>query len=492
MIKANRTFAVELDGRKQQCIVITRSEVELPTYLLQGEKQCGYLYRDGLVRSWYWNNLALVGDERCLVFDPLPLFNIADIATTHRTEALELTRTLSEMLSDLPASFMDLSSGILPLWRIWGIEGGGILVLPQDLSDLFSSCAEEQMRYEMSSAWVHHGLHPAFTLCDQMTQLLYYAAVGFSPFSPKNSREDSFRALPVKLCNTGLSKEVQAFIDENLSASLTRQRDLTGNKESQKALTWFTEATTSLQWTLQNQVSSRTYEQYNEIPLCQVFLAKQKKRADTRIFWRKKGWIVISIAIAVIAIGSFTYNRVKIALQPPYTAGMDQISVIKEYYASQNALDLQNMEASLAKGVKDPAAMEVTNLFVTRQTRQAYEGINTQIDPNKWIAEGKPAIMEGTFIYGVTDLVVRKLDETHYEASGTLYTPYSYSNEESSNGERQAEIPIYQYQITQQFGVELAKRGWFEITSISGVQVKELGKVLVPTYSRNQGTAQPQ
>jgi hypothetical protein len=31
----------------------------------------------------------------------------------------------------LPSSFLDLSSGILPLWRIWGVEDGSLLILPR-------------------------------------------------------------------------------------------------------------------------------------------------------------------------------------------------------------------------------------------------------------------------------------------------------------------------------------------------------------------------
>jgi hypothetical protein len=43
---------------------------------------------------------------------------------------------------------------------------------------------------------------------------------------------------------------------------------------------------------------------------------------------------------------------------------------------------------------KNPASMEVTNLFVHPTDKTGFEGINTQIDPTDWISEGKPAILE--------------------------------------------------------------------------------------------------
>jgi hypothetical protein len=127
--------------------------------------------------------------------------------------------------------------------------------------------------------------------------------------------------------------------------------------------------------------------------------------------------------------------------------------------------------------------MEVTNLFVTRQTRLAYEGINSQVDPNRWIADGKPALVEGTFLYGVADVEVVQQDETTFTATGTLYTPYSYTDE----GEQQVQsqgVPIYLYHITQQFTVEMGKRGWYEITDIKAVNVDFVERVVVPSQKR--------
>ncbi len=494
MVGAPDVFSSVIEQNTYTCMAIGPSGVELPSYLLQGQKAPGYIIVEGeKPRPWYWKGLSVVEDKRCLYFDTIDLFPITDIATTRRSRALPLLRELAKALSSLPAKFLDLSSNTLPLWRIWGIEDGGFLILPQDLADLFSSCAEEDVRYSMSSAWVHHGLHTPFSLCDQMVQLLYFAAAGFPPFGALETREDGFRAIPLSLVSLNLDQRSTSFIDNTLRLSLAKQREASGNMESQKALSWFIEATENLQWTLKDRKEAPTYEAMREVPTSSLFLANQKKRAERSIFWRKKGWIVITVVASVTLIVWFATGRIKEALSPPYTAGMPAEQVIEEYYTSQNELDLQKMEASLAKKVKNPAAMEVTNLFVSRQTRQAYEGITTQIDPNTWIANGKPDLLEGTFIYGVADVRIRQLDSQNYEVTSTLYSPYPYFEDQEETMVKEGEIVIFRYEQIQHFSIGVHKRGWLEITSLDNKKLNRLEDLRIPTYkreSRSIGTPQ--
>jgi hypothetical protein len=163
---------------------------------------------------------------------------------------------------------------------------------------------------------------------------------------------------------------------------------------------------------------------------------------------------------------------------------MTAVQVIEEYSPAQNELDLQKMEASLAKRVKNPAAMEVTNLIVSRQTRQAYEGITTQIDPNTWIANGKPDILDGTFIYGVSDVRVRELDDQRYEATSVLYSPYPYFEDQEETMVSEGEIVIFRYEQVQIFSLAVSKRLWLEITSLDNKELRRLENLRIPTYKR--------
>ncbi len=489
MVVAPSVFTSVIEQKSYTCMAIGPSGVELPSYLLQGQKAPGYIIVEGQKpKTWYWEGLSVVEDKRCLYFEPLHLFPITEIATTKRSKALPLVRELAQALSILPTKFLDLSSNTLPLWRIWGIEEGGFLILSQDLADLFSSCAEEDVRYGMVSAWVHHGLHTPFALCDQLVQLLYFAAVGFPPFGATETREDSFRALPLSLSSLSLDQQSTAFIDTTLRLSLSKQREASGNLENQKALAWFVQATRNLQWDLQDRTDAPTYESMRKVPSSAVFLENQKKRSERNIFWRKKGWIVVSVVLTVTLVVWFTTGRIKDAMAPPYTAGMTAEQVIEEYYIAQNELDLQKMEASLAKKVKNPASMEVTNLFVSRQTRQAYEGITTQIDPNTWIANGKPDLLEGTFLYGVADVRIRELDSNNYEVTSVLYSPYPYFEDQEETMVNEGETVIFRYEQVQHFSIEVSKRGWLEITSLDNKDLRRLENLRIPTYKKENKT----
>ncbi|WP_320130544.1 hypothetical protein [uncultured Sphaerochaeta sp.] len=479
------TFDTLLEGTEYSCITIGEKGIELPSYLMQGIKACGYIVRNGVSESWYWDGLTIAKNKRCIYFKKLPLFSITDLATKKRSQALALVRELAKALAVLPPKFLDLSSGILPLWRIWFLTDGGVLILPQTLADLFSSCAIETTRAFQSTGWVHYDTHKPFTLCDQMTQFLYFAILGFPPFLSGETREDAFRPLPVSILpNLQLPEKTIDFIDDTLKLSLTKQRDASGNQESNAALSWFIEQTEGLQWNLEDRDEPRTRDSYNQDPSCGPFLEKQKKRADRKIFWRKKGWIVASVVAVVFLVVWFTGSRIKASLTPPYTAGMSDVQIIDEFYAGQTELDIQKMEASLSGKAKNPASMEVTNLFVSRQTRQAYENISTQIDPNKWIKEGKPAIPEGTYLYGVTDVKIVQTGDNVYRATSTIYTPYSYSDDTTNDEEQPsaAHAFMYSYQQVQEFTFGVSKHGWTVITNITNISVKDLGRFEVETY----------
>ena len=485
MVVSPRVFTSVIEQKPYTCIAIGPKGVSLPSYLLQGQKSPGYIIVPGeKPKKWYWEGFAVADDQRCLYFESINLFPITDIATTKRSDALPLIRELAQALEMLPLTFLDLSSNTLPIWRIWGIEEGGFLILSQDLADLFSSCAEDDVRYSMLSAWVHHGIHTPFSLCDQMTQLLYFAAMGFPPFGAKETREDGFRALPLSLSSVGLEQKSMAFIDATLRLSLSKQREASANLETQKALFWFVEATEGLEWNLKNRTEAPSYEDMRNVGSSAPFLEDQKKRSDRSVFWRKKGWIVISVAVALTLVLWFTTGRIRDALAPPYTAGMAAEQVIQEYYTAQNELDLQKMEASLGKKAKNPAAMEVTNLFVSRQTRKAYEGIDTQIDPNTWIGSGRPPLLEGTFLYGITDVTIRAINTTDYEVTSILYSPFPYFEDQEGAVAEEGELIIFRYEQVQYFRIEPSKRGWLEITSLENRTLRRLESLKVPTYRR--------
>ena len=97
--------------------------------------------------------------------------------------------------------------------------------------------------------------------------------------------------------------------------------------------------------------------------------------------------------------------------------------------------------------------------------------------------------MEGTFLYGVTDVSVTSLTDTTFRAQGILYTPFSYfESEEPAIESTVQSVVVFTYLLTQDFTLEMGKRGWYEITSISRSEVEPLEKLAVPTYPRGGQT----
>ena len=122
----------------------------------------------------------------------------------------------------------------------------------------------------------------------------------------------------------------------------------------------------------------------------------------------------------------------------------------------------------------------------SRQNRKAYEGFSPTVDPNEWLAEGKKPLVEGSFLYGTTDVTVTRLDERTFEAQGILYTPYPYDEEEVKAEDRPD--GAYLYTLTQTFTLEVGKRGWYEITSISSPRIDRIGFLEVEIIPRFEQT----
>ena len=482
-------FNATYNDEEVTAIPFAATEVELPAFHLQGERAASHLYKDGKLTTWYWQGIALIEGYRCVYFPRQDLFSFTELTTTRRSKALLWVRRLAKALTHVTSDFLDLSSGILPLWRVYGGADGSILILSQDLGDLFAATAGDEPKFFHISAWVHHNIHPPFSLCDQLIQLLYYAITGTPPFLSKNTREDRYRHLPLEYGFEEVSLQTRLFIDDSLSLSLTKQRDSTGNKEPQKALTAFLDAVESIEWDAEDRTEAPPLSSWQNTPKIQEFLENQAKRAKRVVFWRMKGWIIITVAVSVILVSWFTIDRVREALKPPYTQFMNPPEIISEYYIGLNTLDLSHMDAALAKKVKNPWTMEVTNLFVTRQTRRAYEGFSPTVDPNEWIAEGKKPLVEGSFLYGTTDITVTRLDERTFEAQGILYTPYPYDEEEAEGESRPS--GAYLYTLTQTFTLEVGKKGWYEITSISSPHIVRIGFLEVETTPRVERTPLP-
>jgi len=240
-------------------------------------------------------------------------------------------------------------------------------------------------------------------------------------------------------------------------------------------LAWWLDQTANFTWTCGNALEPLDRLE-NLSAAVGTFRSGQKKRAQRRIFWRKRGALVVTIAFVAAIVLGMLGNMVYLGLQPPYTAGMSASGVIGEFFESQNALDVQKMGESLKRGVRNPFELEVSGLFVNTRVRKAYEGFDSVVRADEWVLAGRPAIPQSSLVYGVVDLQIEQVGPETYRATYVTIVP-------STDGEI-VDSPIAvvdEMKRITDFTMSEAKGYWL-ITAIEPVAVDKLETYTVETF----------
>ncbi|MBK5200601.1 MAG: hypothetical protein JJE21_03610 [Spirochaetaceae bacterium] len=480
-----------IDDRKYNAIVFDNKDTNLPHALLAGEKAVSYLYKDGILIEWYWKGFSQYEGSKCVYFDKINIHPLAELSTSLRHKAPMLINQLAKAICLCDSKFLDLRGGIISAWRIYFTDDDDILLLSSNLSDIFASTNSEDTRYENTSSFIHSGIHEAFTLIDLMAQYYYLAAIGLKPFGDPSIREIGYKAIPLSLAAPiicpELNKELIDKIDGILGLSLGKQRNISGNLNSQKALEWFFSKFDNTEWDLKNlDKVINTQKLLEENEKTKGYLNLVSKKANQKIFLRNKGTMIIIVAIIVITVGTFTYSRIKEYLAPPYTAEMDQNGVIESYYKAQNDLNVEELDASFAHGVNSPIETEVTTLFVSRQTRQAYESKDTIINPVTWESESRPIVDANCIIYGVDDVNIESIGNNNYKVSSIFYSPDNYQENTVSSVTVDPNVDMnyfytYRFKQVQIFTIEMNKKGWYEISGLKTQSTDYMDTLKIPT-----------
>ncbi|MGD1821725.1 MAG: hypothetical protein ACPKM0_03055 [Pleomorphochaeta sp.] len=483
---------LQIEDKNYSAITFSDKNCELPSFLLQGEKQPGFIYKDDKLEKWYWEGFTTYNDKKCLYFEPLELYPLAEIAFSKRNIAPKLILNLAKALSLLDSSFLDLQNGIISAWRIYFTKDDGILILPRTLSDIFSSTSNEKVRYDNANYFIHANLLPSFTLIDQMAQLYYFAMTSIRPYEFTTVRENKYNAINLDLLVNALDISVDSDlsnkIDKILHLSISKIRDISSNLEPQIALKWFIERFKDISWDLENKAYTKIdIETLLENDKISKTINNYLKNEKRRVFLRKRGTLIIIITLISIAVIGFTTSRIKEALAPPYTASFDQNGIINAYYEAQNNLDVQKLEASLKRGTKSPISNEITTLFVTRQTRMAYEQVDSVVNPVTWVEKGMPPINDQYLIYGIDDILITQINENQYKVDSIFYSPYplndEISEEEGIANEDDDFYYCYRFMQSEIFTFNYNDRGWYEISDIQQTNMKYVDTLLVPTFS---------
>lgn len=479
----------EIEGVLKTCILLGDESMQPPKHMMQGEKQKGILHIDGEDRSWNWDGLCTIEGKRYVYFDHMDIDPFDTIASKHRDKALELVTTLARVLSHQKEDFVSPLVGLFTTWRVFIVEGGrGILILPADLGDLISIYMGNDERQSGHGCYVKRGTEEGFAMIRQWAQFLYYALTGIRPYEDEVIRDAGYNEIPLEVYRKELFPDIDdktlGFIGFILHAKEREQRDIMGNRKGHENLEWFASKASSLSWDVPKADDGELKEKARIIASTgevQKLMDGIRRSAGRRNFWRAKGTLIIIVSIIAVLLGSVAFTMISGALEPPQTRDLGQEEIIHAFYDAQNDLNVDLMQTA-TKGCSAPQEVEVISLYVTTQTRSAYEGIRPLVGVDDWIEAGRPAISSTCYIYGVTDIRATETGENTWHVDATYYSPYPYEESEEILDVPQDKVLVYVYDMDQDFTFSWNDRGWWNITQIGPVSVDLIETLYVDSY----------
>ena len=471
------------DGKNKTAIWIGSDDFGIPKHLMQGEKQNGIISDGKSITKWYWDGLCAINGERYVYFEPCRIRPIYALSTSCRANALKIVRNIAFALEGMKKDFLDLITGVFPLFRIWIYGESDVLILPPDLGDIFAIMRTEERKEAEVNRIIQSTAEKQFLLITEMAELLYYAASGRFPFASDTVRGSGYKEAPISLY-AKLPEKTEGFLNFIFHAKSREMRDIMGNRDGGENLSWFLKRSEDLEWPLEDiteEERDRNIERTESSPEYEEFFKVREKINKRNAFWRVKGTIIIVVSVAAIAIGGFLFNYISHLLEPPLTKDLEPEGIIEAFYRSQSECEPESLTTAL-KGCSAPQEMEVTNLFVSTRTRMAYENFDPLINAAEWVEDGMPPVPESSAIYGVVLENITQTGENTYTAESTWYTPYPYDESETVQATLTS-IPVYVYDIDQSFTFTWNDRGWWNITDTEITDSKFLRTEIVSTYA---------
>ena len=141
------------------------------------------------------------------------------------------------------------------------------------------------------------------------------------------------------------------------------------------------------------------------------------------------------------------------------------IFVYKGFY-----LDLMDAQKYLDASKFQTDWYAETNQMIRFNKRMEKElramGYDAIVSAPEWVENGMPAILQGTFIYGVIPQSITETEDGKYEAIIDWYTPFAFTDDvEEENPEMENKARVFVYSVTQDFDFQWNKRGWWVCVS---------------------------
>lgn len=477
----NNLTTIVLNDIEYSAINIGPESSGVPKHILQTERQSGIIIDGEEISSFEWKGVTKDSEYQYVYFDKLELEPLEAITTTSRKNALYLIKEIAYGIINASPSFLDMATGIFPLYRIYILDKTKILLLPPDMGALISI---SRIGERSSDYLTKRNTEKGFTLIREMAELMYWAATGRLPYENKDVRTCDYTEVPLSWYESNLDKKCLGFIESVLHMRERQMRDISGNRKAQVNLSWFLKESVELDWNLDDRTVEEREESVSRTEGTEEYthyFAKIEKEAKKRNFWRVKGTLILSVAAVAVIICVILGSVLKAKYEAPYTRDMDKNQIVADFFNNMNNIDPTAMDNNAFKATA-PQYNAVLGLYVNKQTRTAYETLNPAVNLQEWLRNGKPAIPATSFIYGADITSITELDDNTLRASGTWYTPYRES-EELDIEPPEGYTVVYTYDVDEDFTFEWSKRGWWIVTNIEITKYEYTGYELIETYT---------
>lgn len=459
------------------CIAIANSTIGVKSYEVSTERPPAKLYKDGKLIDVAWLGMRLFNDKRCLCFDEKPFgeknpIPASELPKSLRDKSFELLNNLADALELIDndtelRGYLDFNFSSLALSSLYFLPDNSIFILSGKASNVIESFMSDGERFSDKEAWYVHNQANDFGKANFLFQLVYFALTGIKPYEMEDVRNTGYKPIPISLFfidNQGkLPKECQSLLKDIEHVFKMNRKEMYQISNPYK---YFREKIT----TAINTSSPSSYIQTNST-IYKDYLLKLSKKAKRSAFLRKKGTLLTVIAVATIIIIAIAWYYIGLAIAPPKTAGSSKDEIVRYYYNALNELNVSALEDSLASGCKSPDSQVVISLYVTTRTRQAYERVNALVNPQEWLDQGQPAIVQNGIIYGVTNIEIEDISETQVRATFDFYCPYEEEMEDTTytTQTEQSSTLVGKYKKVVEFTF-VTKKDWLEISSINEIE----------------------
>ncbi|HUX13737.1 MAG TPA: hypothetical protein VMW87_11965, partial [Spirochaetia bacterium] len=333
--------------------------------------------------------------------------------------------TLDETLTREPAAILGLLERLtaavallqerrLPLHKLHTrgvvfLNDGGTLLLPGELMRTIREYQplDDQIRYFESMN--HPDLDPTQNLSYFLASMVYRAVTGQYPYRAERSEDLHLRvragySIDPVYHDPRIREDLSNFVIEILRDPLNHLHE--PSEWIARLRDWatagpFQEVTEQGKAVLLQQAEARW--------------KRMTKRFKRREFVRKHGKVTVLIAAMVLVVGTIPGTIISKALAPRTTHGYPPEKVVFTFYNGMNNLDQAVMQECVIDGAGKNEINQVVNLYVTSRMRMSVEMKSGVLPAQGWVDSGKPALKPTTFVFGVSGLKMKLVDQSALE-----------------------------------------------------------------------------